>query len=47
MLQQLDLESLRAEFRSAAPFPYVKIENFIAPMKAKEIAASYRHWSLR
>ena len=40
MLQPLNLDKLREEFASAKP-PFVKIDNFIDPEKAKAIAASY------
>lgn len=41
MLRQLDREQLRQEFATAKPFPFVKIENFLEPSAAREIAASY------
>jgi hypothetical protein len=41
MLRPLDREKLKAEFASAKPFPYVKIDNLIDPTKAAEIAAAY------
>jgi hypothetical protein len=41
MLQPFDRERLRTEFATANPFPHVKIDNFIDPKKAKEIAAAY------
>jgi Rps23 Pro-64 3,4-dihydroxylase Tpa1-like proline 4-hydroxylase len=41
MLQPFDREKLRSEFAAAKPFPYVKIDNFIDPEKAKEIVAAY------
>ncbi len=41
MLQPLDREKLRHEFANAKPFPYVKIDNFIDPVKAKAIASTY------
>jgi Rps23 Pro-64 3,4-dihydroxylase Tpa1-like proline 4-hydroxylase len=41
MLQPLDRERLRLEFANAKPFPYVKIDNFIDPKKAKEIVSAY------
>lgn len=41
MLNPLDREKLRADFANAKPFPYVKIDNFIAPEKAKAIVAAY------
>lgn len=41
MLLNFDREKLRAEFASAKPFPYFKIDNFIEPEKAKAIVAAY------
>jgi len=41
MLQPLNRENLRAEFAAARPFPYVKIDNFIDPAKAKAIEAAF------
>jgi 2OG-Fe(II) oxygenase superfamily len=41
MLRHLDREKLKDEFRSAKPFPYVKIDNFIDPAKADAIVAAY------
>src|SRR3981081_645252 len=41
MLQPIDREKLKAEFASAKPFPYVKIEGLIDPDKASAIAAAY------
>ena len=41
MLQPYDREKLRSEFASAKPVPYVKIDNFIDPEKAKAIVAAY------
>src|ERR1700730_15128018 len=41
MLQPYNRERLRSEFAAAKPFPYVKIDNFIDPEKAKEIVAAY------
>jgi hypothetical protein len=41
MLQPLDRDRLRSEFAAAKPFPYVKIDNFLDPEKAKAIVAAY------
>jgi 2OG-Fe(II) oxygenase superfamily len=41
MLTPLDRDKLRAQFSAAKPFPYVKIDNFIDPLKAKAIASAY------
>jgi Rps23 Pro-64 3,4-dihydroxylase Tpa1-like proline 4-hydroxylase len=41
MLNRLDLESLRRQFRDARPFPHVVIDNFLAPGVAEEVAAAY------
>jgi len=41
MLQPFDREKVRAEFAAAKPFPYVKIDNFIDPAKAKAVVAAY------
>ncbi|SRR6266851_2698528 len=41
MLQPFDRDELKAAFASAKPFPYIKIDNFLAPEAAEEIAASY------
>jgi hypothetical protein len=41
MLNRLDLESLRRQFREARPFPHVVIDNFLIPSAAEEIAAAY------
>jgi 2OG-Fe(II) oxygenase superfamily len=46
MLQQLDREKLRIEFANAKPFPYVKIDSFINPEKAKDIVAAYPAFDL-
>jgi Rps23 Pro-64 3,4-dihydroxylase Tpa1-like proline 4-hydroxylase len=37
----LDLHRLRAEFRSAKPVPYVKIDNFLDDQAARRIVAAY------
>ena len=41
MLNPLDREQLKNAFVNAQPFPYVKIENFLDPKAAQEIAAAY------
>ena len=41
MLMPLDRDSLKKAFAAAHPFPFVKIENFLDPNAAKEIAAAY------
>ncbi|MCA9528628.1 MAG: 2OG-Fe(II) oxygenase [Myxococcales bacterium] len=41
MLAPYDKEALRAQFRSAEPFPFVAIDDFLEPAFAKEVAASY------
>jgi Rps23 Pro-64 3,4-dihydroxylase Tpa1-like proline 4-hydroxylase len=46
MIQALDLDALRDRFRSAAPFPYVVIENFLDPEAARQVAACYPTFDL-
>jgi Rps23 Pro-64 3,4-dihydroxylase Tpa1-like proline 4-hydroxylase len=41
MLRAMDRELLRKEFANATPYPYIKIERFLDPEAAKEIAAAY------
>lgn len=41
MLNPLDREKLRDQFRSAKPFPFVVIENLLVPGAAEEIERSY------
>ena len=41
MLQPIDGEALKAQFSAAKPFPYIKIDNFIDPEKARAIVAAY------
>lgn len=41
MLKPLDRDVLRAQYRSARPFPFVRIESFLDPAAAREIAAAY------
>ncbi|HTF90341.1 MAG TPA: 2OG-Fe(II) oxygenase [Planctomycetota bacterium] len=40
-LRPLDLERLRHEFKTARPFPFIKIDDFLDPDFAREVAASY------
>lgn len=40
-LLPLDHEALRQQYSQARPFPYVKIEKFLDPEFAKEVAAAY------
>jgi 2OG-Fe(II) oxygenase superfamily len=40
-IQSYDREDLRRQFVSAEPFPFVKIENFLDPAFANEVAAAY------
>ncbi len=41
MLLSLDREGLKKAFASARPFPFVKIEQFLDPAAAQEIAEAY------
>ena len=41
MLNSLDRESLRQQYRSAKPYPFVKIENLVDPAFAREVADAY------
>src|SRR5690242_8505743 len=41
MLNRLDLESLRRQFRAAKPFPHIVIDNLLAPGVAEEVSAAY------
>jgi hypothetical protein len=41
ILQPLDREALRRQYVDASPFPFVKIENFLDPGFAREVAAAY------
>lgn len=41
IIQPLDVERLKREFRSAEPFPHVAIDGFLDPDFAREVAAAY------
>jgi hypothetical protein len=41
MINALDREALRAQFRNAKPFPFMVIENFLVPEAAEEVARAY------
>ena len=41
LLRPYDRDQLRQEFRSAYPFPHIKMDNFLQPDAAREIAAAY------
>jgi Rps23 Pro-64 3,4-dihydroxylase Tpa1-like proline 4-hydroxylase len=41
MINPLDREALRRSFRSAQPYPYVIIDNFLVPGAAEEMAAAF------
>jgi hypothetical protein len=41
MMQSYDREGLRHQFLDAKPFPFVKIDNFLDPLFAQEVAAAY------
>jgi hypothetical protein len=41
LMQSLDLEGLRRQFMTATPYPFAKIDDFLDPAFAAEIAASY------
>jgi hypothetical protein len=41
MIRPLDREALRQHFIDADPFPFVKIEEFLEPAVAKEVADAY------
>ena len=40
-IRHLDVERLRQEFRSAQPFPFITIDDFLEPDFAREVADSY------
>jgi Rps23 Pro-64 3,4-dihydroxylase Tpa1-like proline 4-hydroxylase len=41
MINPFDRDALRQQFQSARPFPFIVIDNFLAPEAAAEIARSY------
>src|SRR5258707_12900204 len=41
MLLPLDRDSLREQYANASPFPFVKIENFLDPGFAAQVAGAY------
>jgi hypothetical protein len=41
MLLPLDRETLRQEYANASPFPFIKLEPFLDPAFAAEVAAAY------
>jgi hypothetical protein len=41
ILQQLDREALRRQYRDAKPFPFIKIDGLLDPVFAKAIADAY------
>jgi hypothetical protein len=41
LVQHLDREALRQQYLAASPYPFVKIENFLEPAFAREVAAAY------
>ena len=41
MINPLSLDTLRDRYRSAKPFPYIVIENFLEPSVAKELSTVY------
>ncbi len=41
LIQPFDRELLRQQYRNANPYPFVKIESFLDPGFAREVAASY------
>src|SRR6266851_5128394 len=46
LLQALDRDALRQRCLTAKPFPFVKIEDFLNPTFAKEVAAAYPSFDL-
>ncbi len=41
LVQRFDREALRQQYRTASPYPFVKIENLLDPAFAREVAAAY------
>ena len=41
VIQPLDREALKQQFRNARPFPFVKIENLVDPAFAREVTTAY------
>ena len=41
VIRSLDVAALHEQFRTAQPFPFVAIENFLDPEFAREVAAAY------
>ena len=41
VIRPLDIDALRTEFRDAAPFPHIVIDEFLDPDFAREVAAAY------
>lgn len=41
LVQPLDREALRRQYFNATPFPFVKIDNFLDPAFAEEVAKAY------
>src|SRR5262245_11240115 len=41
IVRPFDREMLSQQYMKASPFPFVKIENFLDPAFAKEVAAAY------
>src|SRR5262249_449038 len=41
IVQSFDRETLRQQFANATPFPFVKIENFLDPAFALQVAAAF------
>lgn len=46
LIQPFDREELRERFLNASPFPSIKIDNFLDPAFAKEVAAAYPDYNV-